>query len=369
MATPTPQPNLAADLLTKLKAAKSPLARVRVVVSGWRAVRGLSHGERIQLAAQLGLDGADDLVEVIASHQGTAPPADLIAAVNEVQKIDPATMKSIVNRVRDPRQRAEGIRQGLRAVEDALAGPAAVPPPVPQGPPAGFQATWLPKGVAPEPPPPSPVSSPAPKPIAPATPPPPRQDVPPVVSRPATSWPLREAPPAPAAAVAPSPAAPATAAVPPPARSAYPPSTPTVFAPVPAQPEPARDPSASAPSGLGGQLAAVPALTSRFRHLRRHLHEMRPFSAAQLRGVLEVFPDGWPRRRALTELLEAGVPASTADALSLMDILTAPGDRAWCLGTLADRPSLTPGDRSALLQAAGTPAVRRRLGLRLENRE
>ncbi len=96
---------------------------------------------------------------------------------------------------------------------------------------------------------------------------------------------------------------------------------------------------------------------------------MRPFSTAELRGVLEVFPDGWARRRALSELIEAGVPAATADALSLMDVLTVPADRAWCLGTLADRASLTPGDRSALLLAAGTPAVRRRLGLRLENRE
>jgi hypothetical protein len=59
------------------------------------------------------------------------------------------------------------------------------------------------------------------------------------------------------------------------------------------------------------------------------------------------------------------VPARTADALSLMDVLQAAGDRAWCLGALADSRILTSEERSALLDAAVTPAGRRRLELRL----
>jgi hypothetical protein len=341
-----PPPNLVADLFLQLKEAKSPLARVRVVARAWRTVRSLTPDQRYQIVAQLGLDGADDLVEAIAAHQGTAPPAELMKAVNEVQKMDPATLKSIAVRVRDPRQRAEGLKQGLQAIEAALAGP-------PAGPPAGFK---IPGKAIPAPPPPA-------KP-APAPPP----AVAPITARPATSWPLREAPPVAAqpSPPPPTPAAPAPVPVTPPAPV-------PVAAPAPApapRPEPARpsEPPPPAPpprTTLAEHLAAVPALTARFRHLRRHLDQVRRLSAAELRGILEAFPDGWARRRALSELIEAGSPAHTADVLSLVDVLQSPGDRAWCLGILADSRTLSPEERSAVVQAAATPAGRRRLGLRL----
>jgi outer membrane biosynthesis protein TonB len=344
-----PTASVIADLLNQLRAAKSPLARVRVVARAWRAVRSLTPQERITVATQLGLDGADDLIEAIAAHQGATPPAELMKAVNEVQKMDPATVKAIAARVRDPRQRAEGLKQGLRAIEDALAGP---PPPEP-----GFQATWLPKNVTPLPPtPPTPPIPP--KPVA----PPP---TPPAVAKPV---PVPSAPvPAPVATPTPAPA-PVAAPVPTPAPLPVP--APAPVAPPPVRPaEPVREPAAPAPNTLAGHLSSVTALTARFRHLRRHLDsqgdQVRRLSGGELREVLEIFPDGWARRRALSELIGAGVPARTADALSLMDVLQAAGDRAWCLGALADSRILTSEERSALLDAAVTPAGRRRLELRL----
>jgi hypothetical protein len=104
---------------------------------------------------------------------------------------------------------------------------------------------------------------------------------------------------------------------------------------------------------------------TRFRYLRRQLDQLRRLSSTELREVLETFPDGWARRRALSDLIGAGAPAHTADALALIDVLQSPGDRAWCLGTLADSRILTSEERSSLLQAAATPAGRRRLELRL----
>jgi hypothetical protein len=109
----------------------------------------------------------------------------------------------------------------------------------------------------------------------------------------------------------------------------------------------------------------VPALTPRFRLLRRRIGEVRRLSPAELRGVLEAFPDGWARRRALVDLIEAGVPARTAEALALLDALQSPGDRSWCRGTLAKSRELSPEEQAALLQAAPTAAGRRRLELRL----
>lgn len=109
----------------------------------------------------------------------------------------------------------------------------------------------------------------------------------------------------------------------------------------------------------------MPVLTARFRLLRRRIGTLRRVSAEDLRRVLEAFPDGWARRRALVDLIEAGVPERASDALSLLDALQSPSDRAWCLGTLADARKLTSDERTAVLQAAPTPAGRRRLELRL----
>jgi hypothetical protein len=344
---PPPDPNrVVLDLLLQIKEAKSPLARVRVVARAWRAVRSLTPKQRYEVAAQLGLDGADDLIEAIAAHQGTTPPAELMKAVNEVQQMDPATLKSIASRVRDPQQRGGVLKEGLQAIEAALAGPPAKPAPAP------------------------PRAAPAAL---------------PVTAKPATSWPLREAPPAARPSPPPPPSAPAPvlapAPVPAPAPATPPAPVPVAApaAPAPAPvrpPEPAPPPRPSIPSApapparpaLAEHLAALPALIVRFRHLRRHLDQVRGLSSADLRGVLEVFPDGWARRRALSELIGAGVPARTADVLSLVDALQSPGDRAWCLGALADSRTLSSDERSALLQAAATPAGRRRLELRLGDR-
>ena len=116
---------------------------------------------------------------------------------------------------------------------------------------------------------------------------------------------------------------------------------------------------------LAEGLAAVPALTARFRLLRRRVAEVRRLSTVDLRAVLEAFPDGWARRRAFVDLIEAGMPERVADALSLMDALQSPSDRSWCLGTLADARKLSSDERAALLEAVPTAAGRRRLEMRL----
>src|SRR5688572_30418694 len=112
-----PQKNLGAELITQLRAANTPLARIRLAARAWRVLRTLSPQDRLHVATQIGLDGADDLVEALAAHQGTAPPAELMKAINQVQTIDPATVKTLAAKMRDPRQRGQVIGQGLKALE------------------------------------------------------------------------------------------------------------------------------------------------------------------------------------------------------------------------------------------------------------
>jgi hypothetical protein len=109
---------------------------------------------------------------------------------------------------------------------------------------------------------------------------------------------------------------------------------------------------------LAEKLAEATSLTGRFHLLQRHLKEARGLSGEELRPVLEVFPDGWARRRALLELLRSGAPAALQDALGLVEALSAERDRAWCLGALADDRDLSRHDRKSLLAAVSSLSSR-----------
>ena len=114
------------------------------------------------------------------------------------------------------------------------------------------------------------------------------------------------------------------------------------------------------------ELAATPSLVRRFRLLREKAEGTRDWSPEALRVLIEVFPDGWARRRALAVLFAAGVPTDFETALGLVtETLVSPTDRRWCLGVLATGRELTPHQREALLGGLESPAWRRRLSKRL----
>jgi hypothetical protein len=104
---------------------------------------------------------------------------------------------------------------------------------------------------------------------------------------------------------------------------------------------------------------------ARFRLLRHHTKETKGMSAAGLRSIVESFPDGWARRRALLELLRGGVPGSLRDALALVEALGSDRDRLWCLGALTDSREFQESEREALLEVVASPTARRRLERRL----
>ena len=97
-----------------------------------------------------------------------------------------------------------------------------------------------------------------------------------------------------------------------------------------------------------GAMGAQQSVFSQLRVLRRELSGFAGSSIDTLRELIETFPDGWARRRALSALLETGIPAGNPkDALELVSCLDRELDRRWCLGLLARKGDL----RGAILRS------------------
>jgi len=97
-----------------------------------------------------------------------------------------------------------------------------------------------------------------------------------------------------------------------------------------------------------GGMGAEQSVFSQLRVLRRELSGFAGSSIHTLHELIDAFPDGWARRRAVCALLEAGIPADTRDAMELVSCLGRESDRRWCLGLLARKGDL----RGALLRQA-----------------
>jgi hypothetical protein len=349
------------ELVDQLGKTYSPFERLKILGRAWTLLRQMTPEQRMIVAAQLGLDHADEVVESIAKRSGQQASPALISMIERAQVKGTPHLPELIADLRDPSRRAERLRQGAKAVlgeaGTVLAGETPEVPWLPPGAAAPVEAPRRsapavagsrqqpepPRPTAGAPPPPKPqaVPAPPPAPVAPPTPVP--AAAPPEPSSPQ----VREAaPPVPA---------PVPASPPPPVQSARP-------APAPPRPEPART-SVDAP--LAGRLAAVPSLTARFHLLRRHLPDAKGISATGLRSLIESFPDGWARRRALLELLRRGVPSALPDALALVEALGSERDRLWCLGALTDSREIPEEEREALLAAATSLTARRRLERRL----
>jgi hypothetical protein len=305
------------ELLQQLGSTYSPFERLKIVGRAWQLLRAMSPQERLVVATQLGLDHSGEVVESITRWSGHEASPALISMIEKAQTQGTAHLPELIADLRDPQRRIERLKQGAQA---ALAAP---PLPMPAPPKTEPPKPLPPIEAAPIPPAPRPIPPP-PEPVAPPPPPPP-----------------------------------------PPVQVAPPPPPPKVEEPPP-PPKPRPAPGTRKTDGaLAGKLAEASSLTARFHVLRRHTAEARGLPPEELRPLLEAFPDGWARRRALLELLRSGAPAALQDALGLVDALGSERDRAWCLGALADERPLSARDREALLATVPTPAARRRLERRL----
>jgi hypothetical protein len=349
-------------LLHELQHAKSPLAQARVLARAWRTIRELGPTDRKLLARHAGFEGAEDILEGLNRRKGGLAPAMLLRVLANARSTDGATVSDLLASFRDPDRRQEAISRSVDLAGDLLAEPdeeeeaAAAPPEdvsealdelqaveesiaeTPEEALAALNALEPDPDVEPEPTSEpvfetdaelaeEPETDPEPEPPSQSDPPP----APPVVDW--SRWQMASDWPRPAPAPRPE------------------------IAPIPADAGPRRFEA----KAVMGAMGAASSVLSQLRVLRRELSGFKGSSVPTLRELIESFPDGWVRRRALCALLEEGIPSETSDALELVSTLGRELDRRWCLGVLAHRGLLSGVTLKRALDMVDSPFGKKRL--------
>jgi hypothetical protein len=342
-------------LLHELQHARSPLAQARVLARGWRTVRQLSPTDRRLLARHAGFEGAEDILEGLSQRKGGLAPAMLLRVLSNARGTDGSTVSDLLAAFRDPQRRDEAISRGADLARDLLAEPV-----TDDGPEEIDEAIEELQGVeesiietpeealaalnALEPDPeteveetPASVSVPEIDDTREAEPVPPKdQEPPPPPPPPLVDWSRWQE---------------ATAN----------------GTPVPTPSEEMRPPVSDNGSrrfeaqAVMRAMGAEQSVFSQLRVLSRELSGFAGSSIHTLRELIEAFPDGWARRRALCALLGAGTPAGAGDAVELVSCLGREPDRRWCLALLARKGDLRGANLSRALDLVDSGFSKRRL--------
>jgi hypothetical protein len=354
-----------ADLLFRLRSARSPLSKVKVLQQAWQLLHGLTPSERRQVATELGFDGADSIVDRLAAERGGIAPQLIHELLDKAEGTDPEQVRALAAEMRDPQRRKNLLDRGLGAVETFVVtgswpGQATASP----VPPADTLATQ-PVDSAPPPPPPG-AGPPRPPATTAATaagaPPPPSPVAPPAAARSERPGPPRMT------SQRPDPV---------PEREPLPPAPRPAEARLSWSPPSARPAGEVAPhagilsdhghAGWIARLRAAPSVLVRLRLLHENVPGLADENVDTLRQVLEAFPEPWAGRRAMLALLGSGIPAPVADAIALIDELQAAHDRRWCLTVLAGSRELSPADLEKVITRLGPGVPGRLLAARLRS--
>ena len=342
-------------LLFELQTARSPLAQAKVLARAWRTLRELSPTDRRLLARHVSFDGAEEMLEGLGTRKGGWAPAMLLQILSNARATDASTVDDLIGALKIPGQRKEALTRSADLTIDLLAEPGTEevseeiaeenegsPEPAmtdetseeevlvslqaleeneavedlesandeaPDVEEVRVSEAGDEEGPEPEPDPPRP---------------------------PAVDWSRwdREDP---------------------------------VHRPAPSGSEKSHRPALKArpegrgPNRLAADLAKDPTVLSRLRRLRRELPGIVDADAEALRSVIEAFPEGWARRRALSALLEAGIPANPGQAVEPVADLEREVDRRWCLGVLSRCGFLEGETLERALELLTSPAARRRI--------
>lgn len=103
-----------AALVFELQRTGTPADKARALARAWRTVRGLSATERRLLVREVGFDGAEDLVEGLASEGGGSfAPAAVLEALGHLREDKSLSLQGILAGLRDPEQRGDLLTRGL----------------------------------------------------------------------------------------------------------------------------------------------------------------------------------------------------------------------------------------------------------------
>lgn len=330
-----------ADLLFQLRAVDTPLKKLKVLAHAWRTVRRLTPRERRDIAAHIGLDEAERLIEHMGVKDGAVTPALLLEAIHGAEKADPVKLRTLLASLRDPEGRHDLIARTVAAASAALAAgetetvvEPATPPPAPPWLPPVLASALADEGngrdhdgeeevesrLAPSPPPSS-------------------SEQPAAARSPGTATIASAAPPS----------------APPPAQPQAP--EPRWGAVLGRAPSPPTE-TATAPVGKDRPAGS---LLARLADLHRNRLRLASLPLAPLLALCESFTDGWQRRRAIQTLLSTPAPPALPDALALIETLAAQRDRTWCLSLILASGAPGHDDIERLLDLADSPALRRRL--------
>jgi hypothetical protein len=356
-------------LLFELQTARSPLAQAKILARAWRTVRELSPTDRKLLARHAGFDGAEEILEGLARKKSGVAPAMLLQVLSNARGTDASTLRNIMSAFRDPSRRDEAVSQSLDLVADlmrdeesaaevgeTLDGEETLEPAVEETPDEALEALRAAEGqeegdldkTGKS----TPLETEPRFEIEPDTPPEP----PPALSVPAV---VPESEPIPGKPEPIKPLAVDWSRWDSTDERLHPAST----------PRPEIRPAFSTPGAprIGRVAAAATvgvesSVLARLRALQRALPELAGSKVAALTELIEAFPDGWARRRALSALIEAGIPENAEDTVTLVaSVLGRELDRRWCLRVLAARGDLRGASLDRANELLSSPSARRRL--------
>jgi hypothetical protein len=340
-------------LINQIRGTPSLRERLRLLALGWRTLRGLSAADRLAVARELGFDGAEQLVEQLAKRGG-ASPSLLLEGLDALRSADSDEVSGLVRGLTEPDRRADTAERLMDAAADWLSEEAAESDGPSEGEPTEFDEPVV------EVRPPPPLPPPPPEVVEVELP----QDVLPKDEPHVEEIDVGQAELVDDGEVAPTEEE--EAPEPPPVADDREESSAPVVVMQSALPEDdAVEPPAALVESAAARLAAVASLGSRFRVLAGIVDELEGFGAHHLTPVVDVFPEGWARRRAIETLLRAGVPGEIGEALALISTLARPSELMWALSTLATSRELDEDEREAVIAAAGSPSIERRLRRRL----
>ena len=337
-------------LVFELQRARSPADKARAMARAWRTVRGLNPTERRLLVREVGFDGAEDLVDGLAGKSGGAfAPAAVLEALGKMRNDGSLSLRGILTGLRDPETREDLLDRGLDLAADSYdpedeevdEAPLMEEPVVYDIPTARSIAEVVHR-------------EPDPK----------RVEVDEVQA--ASSGETADHKP--------------PVILPPPPSKGQPLSAPeTAPDPEPSEPSPWDDPWRSSPVSEPAEPAeknsnrrsdapriddpreTAGSVLDRLRAVRNVIPELRNAGPREIRKILETLPELWARRRAVVELIDAGVPAGLGETLDLIEDLDRPLDRRWCLSALARRGDLEGSGLERALEMLASPAARRRV--------